>query len=95
MGGWSFGRSSDRPGLPLRRGTATHTPNTFTTTLGARVTWFNNDTTFHVVTGDNGNWIGSNMGTNSSFTTVFTQPGTYAYHCGFHPTMVGTIIVNP
>lgn len=26
---------------------------------------------------------------------TFTTPGTYAYHCGIHPVMQGTVIVQP
>jgi len=77
------------------KGAAAFSPDTYTTTVGGRVTWRNNDTTSHVVTGDDGQWIGPEMGTNNDFTTLFTQPGTYTYHCGFHPSMVGSVIVTP
>jgi hypothetical protein len=31
----------------------------------------------------------------STFTITFNTAGTYTYHCRFHPTMVGSITVNP
>ena len=35
------------------------------------------------------------MGDGETFTFTFTTAGVYPYHCTIHPTMVGTITVNP
>ena len=37
----------------------------------------------------------NNLGRGSTYTVSFSTPGTYAYHCSLHPTMVGSIVVNP
>ena len=31
----------------------------------------------------------------STRSVTFTTPGTYAYHCGIHPVMQGTVVVQP
>jgi plastocyanin len=43
----------------------------------------------------NGFTASSNLGRGSTHTVALTAPGTYAYHCSLHPTMVGSIVVNP
>jgi plastocyanin len=30
----------------------------------------------------------------ATFTTTFTTPGTFAYHCSIHPFIHGTVIVT-
>ena len=47
------------------------------------------------MTADLGAFSSGNMADSETFTFTFTAPGTYAYHCTIHPTMVGTITVNP
>lgn len=73
-------------------------PNPFTISLATKtaVKWVNDDATTHTIVPDvAGSFTGSgNLGPNSSFQAVFTAPGSYDYHCGIHPGMVGTIIVN-
>jgi plastocyanin len=34
------------------------------------------------------------MSPGATFTTTFTTPGTFAYHCNIHPFMHGTVIVT-
>jgi plastocyanin len=36
----------------------------------------------------------SPLTTGSSYTRTFATPGTYAYVCGIHASMHGTIVVN-
>lgn len=73
-------------------------PPTFTISLASKtaVKWVNDDGTSHSIQPDvAGTFTGSgNLGPNSTFQAVFTAPGTYDYHCGIHPSMTGTIIVN-
>jgi plastocyanin len=33
--------------------------------------------------------------TSATRSVTFTTPGTYAYHCGIHPVMTGTVVVEP
>jgi len=38
---------------------------------------------------------GSSLYYYENFYYTFTKPGTYSYHCGFHPWMHGSVIVSP
>ena len=63
--------------------------------VGQAVTWANTDDSPHQVTisGPNGRRSGVILkGQTESLT--FTEPGTYAYICGLHPNMKGTIEVK-
>ena len=68
-------------------------PASLTITVGTSVTWTNNDSAPHTVTGNDGSWGSNELAKGDSFTFKFTKAGTFAYHCGVHASMVGTIIV--
>ena len=83
-------------------------PLTITVVIGVNntVTWTNMDSSIHTVTAastdpatfDSGclNGVGapcSGSTIGSSFTYTFTIPGTYVYHCSYHPWMMGKVIV--
>ncbi len=69
-------------------------PPTLEIPAGASVNWTNLDTAAHTVTSDDGAFDSGNVGTNESFSYRFDTPGTYAYHCNYHPSMTGTITVT-
>lgn len=67
------------------------------------ITWSNKDSADHTVTftqGPSGVSLATisnaDVAPGDSFTTTLTVPGTYMYHCTFHPLwMIGKIIVKP
>ena len=62
--------------------------------VGANVTWQNHGGQDHSVTFDDGSFD-QVVHAGSSLTRVFATPGTYTYHCKFHPPgMKGTIVVT-
>jgi len=63
--------------------------------VGDKVTWENHDNTSHSVVADDGSFESATLQNNGTFSFTFTTPGTYTYHCGFHPSMTGSIIVQP
>ena len=70
-------------------------PSRTTVTVGTRVTWTNQDTDHHNVYSDNDVWsVSPSLGKGNTFSVTFKKPGTYPYHCGFHPFMTGTIVVK-
>jgi plastocyanin len=86
-------------------------PLTITVVMGQNntVVWKNNDTAFHTATSVSGDpasfdttcldGIGApcpppSSGISSTQVT-FTTPGTYLYHCLYHPWMQGKVIVLP
>ena len=68
-------------------------PNTITLNVGDSVNWVNQDGVLHSTTQDANLWS-SNLIPGGSFTFMFNNPGTYTYHCRFHPYMIGTINVS-
>lgn len=66
-----------------------------TVTPGAKVTVTNSDGVEHSVTADSGNTFNVEVDEKGTATfTAPTQPGTYAYHCTYHPTMHGQLVVQ-
>lgn len=69
-------------------------PASLTMLIGTKVTWTNMDTDTHSVVSDDATSFSSgNISTGASFSFIPAVPGTYAYHCGIHPTVKGIIYV--
>jgi plastocyanin len=49
----------------------------------------------HLVSNTLGVFDTGMIGPGSTQTVTFTAPGSYPYHCSIHPTMTGTITINP
>lgn len=79
-------------------GVTAWSPSSITITAGEVVEFRNSSSTTHNVQFDQ-NVAGhpDNVGNFASATrsVTFTTPGTYAYHCGIHPVMQGTVVVQP
>jgi plastocyanin len=69
-------------------------PATITISAGQSITWTNTDPVDHTTTSDTQVWDSGSLGQNANFTTTFSQPGTYAYHCTIHPFIRGTVVVQ-
>jgi plastocyanin/DNA-binding beta-propeller fold protein YncE len=69
-----------------------YNPAQLTVAVGDTVTWTNNDTVTHSVTGGPLNSPDLNPG--ASYTFTFTSAGTVDYHCRFHPDMLGRVTVQ-
>jgi plastocyanin len=71
-------------------------PQLDTVAVGTTVTWTNSDGVTHTVTDDAASPafdVSVSAGGSASF--LFQTVGAIHYHCKIHPTMVGTITVNP
>ncbi|MFI3157877.1 MAG: cupredoxin family copper-binding protein [Methylococcaceae bacterium] len=69
------------------------TPGVITINLGDSVKWINQDASPHSTTQTDNLWS-NDLSTGQSFSREFTTPGTFNYHCRFHPSMTGTIKVR-
>lgn len=71
-------------------------PATLTVKVGATATWTNRDSATHTVA-----WADGSQGSRSltdggaPYSRTFDTPGTFAYVCGIHPRMKGTVVVEP
>src|SRR5215212_1690693 len=68
-------------------------PGMLTVPAGATVTWTNAGSRTHTVTADDGSFDSGRLDPGEQFSQTFDQPGTFTYHCGFHPEMQGAIVV--
>src|SRR5215216_1294795 len=68
-------------------------PGMLTVPAGATVTWTNAGSRTHTVTADDGSFDSSRLDPGEQFSQTFDQPGTFTYHCGFHPEMQGSVVV--
>jgi plastocyanin len=70
-------------------------PNTTTLKTGDVILWTNSGSVPHNVTFDNQQYLTSQtLQQGETWSAQFSVPGTYAYHCTFHPGMDGTITVG-
>jgi plastocyanin len=76
-------------------GSSSFVPSPTTASLGQRVIWKNADTRTHDIIQDANTFTTPNItaGASAAPVTMSTR-GTFAYHCGIHPSMVGTITVQ-
>lgn len=62
---------------------------------GTKVEWTNTDPAVHTVTAKDGGFGSEQLQQGDTFSTTFTDAGTYAYFCAIHPAMEGTVTVKP
>jgi len=67
-------------------------PDTITVTTGTEITWINEDSTVHTVTG--ADFESGEIKPGQSFNHTFSSPGTYDYHCSIHSSMTGQVVVT-
>lgn len=70
-------------------------------TVGAKVTWSNNDSAAHTVTsgtpknGSDGIFDSGMFMAGANFSHTFEEEGTFDYYCVVHPWMVGVVVIQP
>jgi plastocyanin len=62
---------------------------------GATVTWANADSLVHNVAANNGSFNSGTLAPGRNFNFTFSTNGTFPYHCNIHPTMTGSVTVQP
>jgi len=73
----------------------TFSPAAITVKVGTSVTWTNQDSAGHTVVGDSeGGPSSSLLNQGQSYSFTFNTVGTFPYHCGVHPSMVGSVTVT-
>jgi len=77
------------------------TPDPVTVPAGTVIAWTNQDSAPHQVVNDatplfmaGAIFQSATLQQGQTYTFTFTKPGTYAYHCGIHAFMKGTITVT-
>jgi plastocyanin len=74
----------------------TFAPDVLTVHPGTKVVWTNRDDIPHLVlsAGNPVLFKSKTLDTDDNFSMVFDKPGTYAYFCGLHPHMQGSVVVQ-
>ncbi|MGW1200929.1 cupredoxin domain-containing protein [Streptomyces sp. NPDC002536] len=70
-----------------------YSPSTLTVTKGTTVTWTNNDSAPHTVTGSGG-LNSPTLSRGGTYSFKFNSAGTFNYICTIHPYMHGTVVVK-
>lgn len=70
-------------------------PEALTVKRGARIVWINRDLFPHTATADAKTFDSGSIATSASWVYVARKPGHYSFGCTFHPTMKGTLTVEP
>ena len=91
-GSGSPGGSSAGGATVVAKGFA-FSPASVSIKVGESVTWTNEDSATHTVTGDGGIDSGS-LANGQSYTKTFDTAGTFAYKCTIHPSMTGEVVVK-
>ncbi|HET8995034.1 MAG TPA: cupredoxin family copper-binding protein [Acetobacteraceae bacterium] len=69
-------------------------PAVLTVPRGTTVTWVNHDDSPHSIVLASLNVHSHPLDTDGRFSFRFEQPGAFAYRCGLHPHMQGTVVVQ-
>jgi plastocyanin len=70
-------------------------PETVTVKVGSAITWTNGDGFAHSVKSADGSFVSQDLQQGQSFSPTFCSAGTFAYVCGIHNSMTGTVVVEP
>jgi plastocyanin len=69
-------------------------PATIKISVGTVVKWTNTDSIGHSVAADDGSFKSAKLESGAPYSHTFATAGTFAYHCGIHPSMQGTVTVH-
>jgi len=69
-------------------------PQTATIHVGDWIRWKNVGAVAHTTDSDDLLWD-AELDPGKSFAFRFTSAGTFNYHCDFHPSMIGSVVVVP
>jgi plastocyanin len=69
-------------------------PGDLSAKVGDTVTWTNDDGAKHRIKSEDGSFDSDDLSQGDTFEHQFTAAGTFAYICGIHPSMKGSITVT-
>ena len=69
-------------------------PKRVSVKAGSTILWINPGSTLHTVTSNNGKFKSKNLPAKGRVKITFKRVGTYKYHCIFHSSMTGKIVVH-
>jgi len=70
-------------------------PETVTVKVGSAITWTNGDGFAHSVKSADGSFVSQDLQQGQTYEPTLCTAGTFAYLCGIHNSMTGTVVVEP
>jgi plastocyanin len=82
--------------IVANNGSSSYAPSPTTVLIGKTVAWHNAHSMTHTATADGGAFATGNLSPGATSQPItMTTAGSFPYHCGLHPSMVGTLTVVP
>ena len=72
----------------------TFDPADITVKPGGAVTWTNNDSVAHTITGNAGEFDSGSVAPGATYSHTFDKAGSFSYHCTVHPSMTAKVTVQ-
>jgi plastocyanin len=69
-------------------------PASTSVTKGNSITWENKDNVSHTVTANDGSFDSGEIKPGTEYSHTFNSTGTFSYHCTYHSSMKGSVVVN-
>ena len=69
-------------------------PSELTLDAGRAVRFVNDGDTKHTASADDGSWGTGTLNPGENFTRYFREEGDYDFHCAYHSSMTGTLVVE-
>ncbi len=78
-----------------QNGSMSFSPNPASAKVGQKVAWHNGDGITHTATANGGGFDTGSIGSGGTSNPItMMTAGSFSYHCGIHPSMVGTLNVT-
>lgn len=92
----SSGNENQQPGnaTEIKIEDFAYSPKTITIKKGTTLTWTNQDSVAHTVTGEDGGPDSELLDQGETYSYTFNEAGSFAYFCKPHPEMQATVIVT-
>ncbi|MCR4314567.1 MAG: cupredoxin domain-containing protein [Candidatus Uhrbacteria bacterium] len=71
-----------------------YSPSELELDAGRAVRFVNNGETKHTASADDGSWGTGTLNPGENFTRYFDEEGDYDFHCAYHESMTGTLVVE-
>lgn len=92
-----YGSNNNPPGSPGNAVSITgmrFDASSLTVKTGTTIIWTNYDNATHTVTADDASFTSGDLKKGDKYSRTFSSTGTFSYHCKYHATMTGSIIVS-
>lgn len=71
-----------------------YSPSELELDAGRAVRFVNNGSNKHTASADDGSWGTGTLNAGETFTRYFDEEGDYDFHCAYHDSMTGTLMVE-